>query len=385
MKKCIILWCFCVCTLTSLAQTLREKLDALVDDPMFETSQVGLMIYDLTDDQTIYQYNARQMMRPASTMKIITAVTALDQLGGDYMYTTRMCHTGKIEGRTLRGNLYFVGGFDPLLSEDDVKFMTARLYELGIDTIQGRLYADRSMKEPVEYGEGWCWDDENPRLSPLSIGRNGDFEGTLLKEMKDIGIVLQEDTVRESSCPMFVQTMYATVHSIDQVLDKMMKKSDNFFAESMFYQIAASTGRPLCKAKDAARITRKLFRRIGMDSPLYRVADGSGLSLYNYVSAELETMMLRYAWSNKSIYDHLEPALPVAGVDGTLEKRMRKTAAQGNVRAKTGTVTGVTSLAGYCTAANGHELCFAILNQGVMRSAKGRDFQDRVCVTLCEP
>ena len=56
-----------------------------------------------------------------------------------------------------------------------------------------------------------------------------------------------------------------------------------------------------------------------------------------------------------------------------------------NVRAKTGSVTGVYSLAGYCTASNGHQLCFAILNQGVMHSANARSFQDRVCEVLCAP
>ena len=64
---------------------------------------------------------------------------------------------------------------------------------------------------------------------------------------------------------------------------------------------------------------------------------------------------------------------------------MKSSPAQGNVRAKTGTLTGISSLSGYCTAANGHQLCFAIINQGVMRNATGKAFQDRVCNALCEP
>jgi len=64
---------------------------------------------------------------------------------------------------------------------------------------------------------------------------------------------------------------------------------------------------------------------------------------------------------------------------------MRETAAYRNVQAKTGTVTGISSLAGYCTAPNGHRICFAIINQGVRRSAEGRSFQDRVCQALCQP
>ena len=164
----------------------------------------------------------------------------------------------------------------------------------------------------------------------------------------------------------------------------MMKKSDNFYAESMFYQTAASARKGLARARDARDITKRLIARLGLGDNPYKIADGSGLSLYNYVSTELLCTLLRHAWRSPSIQDALLPSLPIAGVDGTLKDRMKKTSAQGNVRAKTGTVTGISSLAGYCTAANGHQLCFAIINQGIMRAAAGKAFQDRVCKVLCD-
>jgi D-alanyl-D-alanine carboxypeptidase/D-alanyl-D-alanine-endopeptidase (penicillin-binding protein 4) len=70
--------------------SLRIRLDSLLQAPMFETSQVGVMVYDLTADSVYYQHNARQMMRPASTMKLVTAITALDRLGGGYDFRTRL-------------------------------------------------------------------------------------------------------------------------------------------------------------------------------------------------------------------------------------------------------------------------------------------------------
>jgi D-alanyl-D-alanine carboxypeptidase/D-alanyl-D-alanine-endopeptidase (penicillin-binding protein 4) len=163
-----------------------------------------------------------------------------------------------------------------------------------------------------------------------------------------------------------------------------MKMSDNFYAESMFYQTAASARKGLARARDARDITKRLIARLGLGRNPYRIADGSGLSLYNYVSAELLCTMLKHVWHSPDMLSTLRSTLPVAGVDGTLKERMKHTAAQGNVRAKTGTVTGISSLAGYCTAANGHELCFAIINQGVMRIQNGREFQDRVCKVLCD-
>ena len=63
---------------------------------------------------------------------------------------------------------------------------------------------------------------------------------------------------------------------------------------------------------------------------------------------------------------------------------MTNSSANGKVKAKTGTVTGISSLAGYLTSANGHVLAFGIFNQGVLRNADGRDFQDKVCTALCD-
>ena len=163
----------------------------------------------------------------------------------------------------------------------------------------------------------------------------------------------------------------------------MLKESDNLYAESMFYQIAASSGSRPATAKHARSVINRLITKLGLNPERYQVADGSGLSLYNYVSAELEVRMLRYAFRNENMFPHLYHALPVAGVDGTLKSRMRGTAAYGNVRAKTGTLTGISSLAGYCTASNGHRLCFAIINQGIMHNHNGKNFQDKVCALLC--
>ena len=392
MKKCsmfkvksLILLLFCCCFVAGRAQdSLCIKLDSLLRHPMFETSQVGLMVYDLTADSTLYQYQARQLLRPASTMKLLTAITALDCLGGDYLFSTRLHYTGEIVDSMLVGNVYCVGGFDPMVSDGDVNAMAANLRSLGVNSLQGYVIADLTMKDGLEYGEGWCWDDDNPTLTPLSVGRKDVFVERLLREMVYNGIMLNDVQTGDGRCPARAKLICQCHHSIDEILDRMMKKSDNFYAEALFYQIAASQGKLNAKAGDAREVVKRLIRKIGLDDGNYRIADGSGLSLYNYVTAELETMLLRYAWHKKEIRDHLLPSLPIAGVDGTLEKRMRKTPACGNVRAKTGTVTGISSLAGYCTAANGHDLAFCIINQGVLRGQLGRNFQDRVCAVLCE-
>ena len=384
MKRTMLLMLTVWAYITMSAQdSLRIRLDSLLSNPLFETTQVGLMVYDLTADSVYYQRNARQLLRPASTMKLVTAITALDKLGGAYQFRTQLYHTGTIDNGRLNGDLYCVGGFDPMIDRDDVRAMAQQLHQMGIDTIRGRIVTDCSIKEDLDYGEGWCWDDDNPRLKPLMVGRKDIFVDTFIEEMMNDSIVVEQVQLSEGRCPADAIPVATRSHSIDQVLVRMMKQSDNYYAEAMFYQIAASTGRRPAKASDARGVIKKLISNLGLGGQPYKIADGSGLSLYNYVSAELETKLLRYAWLHSNIFDHLYPALPIAGMDGTLEKRMVNTAAENNVRAKTGTLTGISSLAGYCEAENGHQLCFSIINQGVMRNADGKAFQDSICQVLC--
>ena len=384
MKKTILSTLIWLASVTAWAQdSLALRLDSLLADPLFETTQVGLMVYDLQGDSVLFQHQARQLMRPASTMKLVTAITALDRLGGDYEYQTRFCYSGTLSGATLKGNLYVIGGFDPTLTADDVATMVESIREQGVDTIRGNLVADRTMKETLDYGEGWCWDDDNPMLIPLTIGRKDIFMTTFKRELQRQGVVLVGGQLQEAPAPSNVRTLSTYRHAIDVILERMLKDSDNFYAESMFYQTAASSGRKLAKATEARNITRQLIKRLGLGGEQYRIADGSGLSLYNYVSPELLVRLLIHAYRTPDILKHLMPALPIAGVDGTLKKRMIDTPAYDNVKAKTGTVTGISALAGYLTTADGRPLCFAIINQGVMRSADGRAFQDKVCVTLC--
>ena len=365
-------------------KNVQAEIEQLLKSDMFKTSQVGIMVYDLDADSTIFKHNERQLMRPASTMKTITAITALDRLGGSYQFKTELCYTGRVDSTSLNGDVYCVGGFDPRFNRDDMQAFAEALRKMGVDTIRGNLYADCSMKDADRLGEGWCWDDDNPVLSPLVFQRKDIFMDKFLEAIHRAGITVLGN-VSEKRKPHDVNCIVSRFHTIDQVLMRMLKQSDNLYAESMYYQIAASTGNRPATAKDAKNIERQLITRVGLNASRYRLADGSGLSLYNYVSPELEVKLLRYAFENQNIYNHLLPALPIAGVDGTLKKRMRSQFTRGNVHAKTGTLEGIVSLCGYCTAANGHRLCFSIINQGVMHGSNGRNFQDKVCYILCKP
>lgn len=366
------------------SRSLVSRLDSVLDSPVLDISSVGVMVYDLTADSTVYCHGHRKTLRPASTMKLITAIAAIDRLGGSHQFRTSLYYTGEVTDSTLIGDVYCVGGFDPRFNADDMRAFVEGIHTLAIDTIRGNIIADNSMKDDDRLGWGWCWDDDNPVLSPLLISRKDSFTRRLADELADAGIHL-DGNLLDGDKPEDAYPLVTRTHSIDQILMKMMKESDNLYAEAMFYQLAASSGNRPAKAQHARNIIKRLVKKVGLNPADYVFADGSGLSLYNYVSAELEVALLRYAWENNNIYLHLYPSLPIAGIDGTLKKRMKNPFTQGNVHAKTGTLSGVQSLAGYCTAANGHVLAFAIINNGLLKDSRGRSLQDAICLELTKP
>ncbi len=368
----------------SLQHVRMERLDSLLGLEMFERSQVALYVYDLTADCPILMHNAQQTMRPASVQKVVTAVAALDALGCKYKYSTALYVSGTREGASLHGNLAIKAGFDPLFDHNDLRAFVRSISAEGISRISGNLLLDVSLKDTVSKGWGWCWDDDDKSLSPLCYADGGSFTKAFLAELRKANIRI-EGGIRFSPLPEDARLLCRRTHSISAVLQDMMKESDNHHAESMFYQLAAQSGKPFATRKEAAAAINSLIERLGLQPENYRIADGSGLSLYNYISAELLGKILHYAYKRKSIFSTLMPSLPIAGVDGTLEKRMRETPAQEKIRAKTGSVSSVSTLAGYAEAPDGHLLCFVIFNQGLIKTKTGREFQDAVCIALTAP
>ena len=358
------------------------RLDSLMNDPFLLRTQLGLYVYDLTKDQPLYESGKTQSMRPASTMKVITAVTALSQLGVNYQYTTGLYLSGKVQKGTFTGNFFIKGGFDPLTGNETVNQFASAIIQKGITRIHGDLVLDLSMKDDKEAGWGWCWDDKNPSLCPLLYKEKPNFGEALQQALLRRGVRIT-GIIRTGRVPSQAQMLSVHTTHIDKALKPMMKMSVNQVAESLFYQIAAQNGKPYVTHHTAsAYVKRFIQEQLHLVPEHYRIADGSGLSQYNYITPELLVEALRYAYQHQDIYRHLLPALPVAGEDGTLKNRMRYTSAHGKVAAKTGTLTSVCSLAGYTTAKNGHRLCFAIINQGQMKGTEARNFQDEVCYIL---
>ncbi|MBQ8520560.1 MAG: D-alanyl-D-alanine carboxypeptidase/D-alanyl-D-alanine-endopeptidase [Bacteroides sp.] len=445
-------------------QTLAERLDALLNEEVLKTSELGLTVFDLTTGESLYRYQDEKLYRPASTEKVITSVTALARLGTDYTMNTRLCHSGRIENDTLKGNLYLIGGFDPEFMEVHLDSLVQAVVQSGIRYIADTLVADVSMMDSVYWGPGWSWDDapysfqpylsplmlnrgcvkvtvtptlpdslptveceptsdyyqvrneavsRNPQAGKLSITRNWLEQGNVItvsgnvnrKTSSSLSIYpshkfflhvflerLSQQGVKVkhqawSVCPQdSVQPLFTLRRPLQEVLKQALKESDNLCAESMFYHLALQdTLKQNITAEDGTKAIYAFMKTaLGFNPENYKIADGSGVSLYNYVSPRLLLEYLKYAYYHREVFLPFYDSLPIAGIDGTLKYRMKKTPAYRNVRAKTGSVTGVSSLAGYAKAGNGHQLTFVIINQNVMKLAKARAFQDKICSILSQ-
>lgn len=371
------------------SSVLVATIDSLLTDSIWQTAEVGIYIYDITADSALYSFNAHQRMRPASTEKVVTAVAALDNLGPDYVFATRFATTGTVTEGVLQGDLWLKGGMDPLLSSSHLQSLCATLHSQGIDSIAGHLCFDVSMKDTLQYGWGWCWDDDNHVLTPLLLNRKPLMLKQLTASLREAGIQTKPNS-STPSLPSFAAMPKTAVPLVEastkltSVLQDMMKESDNLHAECMFYLLAARSGRPWASRKQAVGLIQNTFRRAGINPASVQVADGSGLSLYNYQTPFTLARLLVFASHNNVIYQTLSAALPIAGVDGTLKTRMKGTAAEGNIRAKTGTLTGVTSLVGYATDARQHLIAFSIIVNGLQKGAPGRTLQDNICVAIAQ-
>ena len=452
------------------AAELKSGIDSLLTAPFFQSTQAAIEIYDLTAHHLLYKKNEKLLLTPASNMKILTTAAALFYLGHDYQFQTSVCYTGNILNRILYGDLYLIGGGDPLFNMQNLDSLINEIDETGLKEITGNIYADVSWKDSLIWGDGWMWDDDPstdaPYLSALNINDNSievfvsptktgekaniyldpqtgyvnvinntvttpfsgsnkykitrdwiDKENTIIVEgpvrnrtiidsekvWKGVNIFnpamyfttlfyesLIESGIKvsgipgEKTAPEYVYQLSRYQNTIDSVIVNVNKTSDNLGAEMILYALAEKYfGKP-ATAQNGCKIINCLIDTLGLKSDNYRIADGSGVSRYNLISAELLIEVLKYLFESKpEIFQKFYNSLPVAGVDGTLKDRMQNTLCQNNVHAKTGTMSGVSSLSGYITSKNYHTLAFSIIFQNyVGDSSEARNFQDIICEML---
>jgi D-alanyl-D-alanine carboxypeptidase/D-alanyl-D-alanine-endopeptidase (penicillin-binding protein 4) len=139
-----------------------------------------------------------------------------------------------------------------------------------------------------------------------------------------------------------------------------LKESQNFYGETLLKTVAQRAGRP-GSTTAGRRVAAETLTGWGIPADSYVMYDGSGLSRYNYVSADAIVLLLKHVWSDERLRGHFVAALPVGGHDGTLGLRMRDTVLAGRVQAKTGTISNVRALSGFLVTESGERLVFSMI------------------------
>ena len=154
---------------------LSARIDALIEHKLPAGSNVAISVYDLTAGKPLYGYQADKLSRPASTMKLLTTITALSRPEADEPFRTEVWYQGTIECDTLQGNMYVIGGYDPEFDEEALDSLVAAVARFPFSVIKGKVYGDVSMKDSLYWGSGWLWDDTpysfQPYLSPLMLNK----------------------------------------------------------------------------------------------------------------------------------------------------------------------------------------------------------------------
>lgn len=441
---------------TRSGKAIQQRIKQALAAPALQRATVGLLVRSIDrGGRTLFSVNPDQALMPASNMKVLTAATALAELGPEYVFRTRVA-------KLSNDSLVLIGSGDPSLDESRLQDLAKAVKEAGINRVT-RIVADASHFDDQTLGEGWQWDDEsfgfsaqvsglnlNSNVTRLTItpgAKDGDVatiasdgylsvvgevrttergEGGARAErrrgrnevavsgrvkagaepaslsvtvedpalyaafrfsraLRDAGVRIDDEAnLTVGTAPANAQVLAETASApLSELCKRFLKSSDNLYGECFLKALGAEKKSVPGSSANGAAVVRAWLagKKVAVGGLVQ--ADGSGLSRLDEVTPRLMVETLTAA----STLPGFAVALPVGGFDGTLSRRFQKTAAEGNVRAKTGTILGVSSLSGYVTTRAGEKLVFSILMNHFDRAAGAsvaRQVQDSIVLALMD-
>ncbi|MFI5182390.1 MAG: D-alanyl-D-alanine carboxypeptidase/D-alanyl-D-alanine-endopeptidase [Thermoanaerobaculia bacterium] len=453
-------------------QTLAQRLTWLAKRRPVAASEYAVVVARVGETAPLVAVNADRPLILASTTKLFSSAAALDRLGGDYRFRTRLYRDSEIgPDGTLPGRLIVVGGGDPAISGrlyDDDPLTVFRpwaesLSRQGIRTVRDGLLLDTTFFDDVKAHPSWPEEQEarwyqapvsalsyndnvvlvrasgglrpgrpavlgfhpaGPYLLSLishvsttasrtyigvrrpvgsrtvvaagSVGRNrtwlGDvtvpdpplyFAAAFTRVLGEAGIRVDAPPVEQagpsaSGEPAPARTLLHTHETpILTVLSVANKRSQSFFAEQILKTLGAEK-RGVGSWENGLAEVAEFLKSLGLDPAAYQLADGSGRSRENRASARAYADFLEALATRWPRFETFEGTMPVSGdPDGTLRNRLQGSATFGKVTAKTGSISGVSTLCGYVTAKSGQRYVFSILINGGVSEKRGHAWQDR--------
>jgi len=357
---------------------LQTRLAKALRVPHVAPARSAAVALDLATGTVLFTQNPGLSLAPASNEKLPLTYAALTTLGPTYRIETDVLGEGEQDGTTFSGTLVLRGGGDPTLSTAGLRSLAAQVRTYGIRRVTGGIVADESYFDSRRMVAGWkpsFFIDESPPLSALVVNRArvgrtvtrspALAAGTAFRTaLRSAGVVV-DGTMRMGRVDDFAIPI-AQVESptLAAILRFMDRESDNFTAELLLKQLGAvSVDRGTSAA--GASVVMQALAEAGVPMAGVRIVDGSGLSRLDRLTANALAATLKAAWADPTVKPAFVAALPVAGVNGTMEDRLRKAPARGRVLAKTGTTSDASALSGYVSTRflftvlqNGHPLSY---------------------------
>lgn len=401
------------------------------------------------------------LLRPASTMKLITTSVAVDRGILEASATTEVWSSADRPGWVV-----LVGGGDPFLVRSEIQELAIAVQaERGNQPILG-VIADASRYAGPLLGRGWMWDDEpspfQARVSALTMDegcidltlptllqekaeaglaarygysaqvqwdpdglypegfqerRPGSVADHFVLHLREPGRLPRGERVSVSDpaylagaafaealqshadpgaghLPVEVVRRAGLARGIRiavyrrpwrDILPRLNKDSHNLAAECLLREVAILAGASVGTAERGLEVIHDRLRELGVPEGCHRLVDGSGLSHYNLLSAELLASVLRGQVGESTSAMTFRASLPKAGIDGTLRQRLREVPGHERIAAKTGTLGGVANLAGYIEGLDGQRWIFVMLTQNFVGSARPHRLrQDQRLASLLE-
>jgi D-alanyl-D-alanine carboxypeptidase/D-alanyl-D-alanine-endopeptidase (penicillin-binding protein 4) len=352
---------------------LQRRLARALKVPHVPPARSAAVAIDLTTGAVLYSQNANRSLAPASNAKLPLTYAAFVTLGASFRIDTDVLGQGGQDGTTWTGALMLKGNGDPTLSRGDLRALALQVRAAGIRRVTGGVIGDESSFDTRRMVAGWkasFFIEESPPLSALVVdrGRVGRFvtrtpalsaAAAFRDALRAAGIAVT-GPARTGKVEDWLEPLASVSSpSLATMLRVVGRESDNFTAEMLLKQLGlVEVGRGTSAA--GAAVVTQVLAEAGVPMVGVRIVDGSGLSTLDRLTANALAELLEVAWADPVVRPALLASLPVAGVNGTLEDRLRKPPARGRVLAKTGTTRGASALSGYVS----NRFAFTVLQNG---------------------
>jgi D-alanyl-D-alanine carboxypeptidase/D-alanyl-D-alanine-endopeptidase (penicillin-binding protein 4) len=390
------------------AQDRALMVKRLTGQMRFAGAYSGAYVVNVSGDspRPVFRWRESTPRILASNTKLFTTTAALERFGTEGTLGTEVLGTGELDAEGVyRGSLYLRGGGDPTFGSRrfatrsygggaTVEDLAALLRDAGIRRVTGRVFGDESAFDTLRGGpdSGYAVSVWVGPLSALSFNRGLFTEGgrgfqanppAFAAARLDAALEARDVVVRlkpRAGVTPGSANVLASVDSppMERLIRLTNKPSDNFFAETLVKDLAHQAGGVGTTAR-GARIAARFAQRLGARPTL---VDGSGLSRGNRASPASIVRLLS-AMYRRDDFDPFIDSLPIAGSDGTLFDRMRRGRAHRHCHGKTGTLSNVSALSGYCEALSGDTYVYSILMNGVYPTG-ARRLQDRMLQAIAK-